>query len=73
MVNYTVVFNLNMQAHAKEEGNGFALYGMALMLGYLGFDGFTSTFQASKTVEHKLDRKIALVHFLRPEQELIDP
>ena len=26
-----------------------------------------------KAVDHKLDRKIALVHFLRPEQELIDP
>lgn len=26
-----------------------------------------------KAVDHKLDRKIALVHFLRPDQELIDP
>ena len=39
------VFLLTGEVRSKHAAADSSLFGLALMLGYLGFDGFTSTFQ----------------------------
>ncbi len=40
-----VCVSVCVQAAKADIGGLYAVYGLALMMGYLGFDGFTSTFQ----------------------------